>query len=92
MFEAAKQALTMQEKTIEVHYYAMLRERLGRDADTIRTTAGTAAELLAELRARDGWDIPDDKLQVGINQEMQKQDHPIRDGDRLDLIPPVSGG
>lgn len=82
----------MKEKIIHIRYYAMLREQLGRGEETVHTTAGTAADLLAELWARDHWDIPEDKMQIGINQEMQGKDHPLQDGDHLDLIPPVSGG
>ena len=32
------------------------------------------------------------RLVVAVNQEYQEHDHPLRDGDEVALIPPVSGG
>jgi molybdopterin converting factor small subunit len=34
----------------------------------------------------------DGSLMYAVNAEYVDQDHPLRDGDELALIPPVSGG
>lgn len=79
---------------IQVRYFAVFRERLGRESETIELPAGArvgaALELLASrhdaVRALRG------RFQIAVNQEMVRDDAPLADGDELVLIPPVAGG
>ncbi len=79
---------------IHVRYFAVVRERLGRDGEELELGAGaTVAAALDALAAKHAamkdlrrW------LQVAVNQTMTGADTPLADGDELALIPPVAGG
>jgi molybdopterin converting factor subunit 1 len=81
---------------VQVHvlYFAVLRERLGREHQVLglpdgATVGDAVAALAAEhppiaaLRGR---------FRVAVNQAFALDSEPVRDGDELALIPPVAGG
>lgn len=79
---------------IQVLYFAVFRERLGRDEEVIEladaATVATAIDLLAakhppiaQLRGR---------FRVAVNQDFVDDTHVLADRDELALIPPVAGG
>ena len=79
---------------IQIRYFAVVRERLRRDTETLELPSGANAgqaldrlaekhEALAPLRRY---------LQIAVNQETVPPSHPLHDGDELALIPPVAGG
>ncbi len=77
--------------TVQVEYFAVLRECAGRDLERFDTAASTAAELYAELKGRYGF--PDlGRLKVAINDEFADWEASLRDGDSVVFIPPVAGG
>src|SRR5262249_23464702 len=79
---------------ISVRYFAVVRERLGREEETLELPDGAdvaaAMRRLSELRpavrelAR--------HLQIAVNQEIAGGEQMLHDGDELALIPPVAGG
>jgi molybdopterin synthase catalytic subunit len=79
---------------IQVRYFAVFRERLGRESETIElpdgASVGAALEALEArhevVRALRG------RFQTAVNQEMVRADARLADGDELVLIPPVAGG
>ena len=76
---------------VQVQYFAILRERAGRDREDLETEAGTAGALYAELQQR--HDLPDlDSLKVAINDDFGDWDSTLSDGDTVVFIPPVAGG
>lgn len=81
---------------IELRYFASIREDLGLAAETLETSAETAAQLLVELRQRGG--VYAQALAVGrpvrvaINQVMARADSPLCEGAEVGLFPPVTGG
>jgi molybdopterin synthase catalytic subunit len=79
---------------LKVLYFAVFRERLRRDEDEIDlpdgANVGCALDALAtlhppvaHLRGR---------FRVAVNQDFVGDDHVLREGDELVLIPPVAGG
>ncbi len=79
---------------LKVLYFAVFRERLGRDDEEIdlpeSSSVGAAIDALgalhppiAQLRGR---------FRVAVNQDFVGDDHMLREGDELVLIPPVAGG
>ena len=78
--------------TIEVQYFAVLREQAGCAQESLQTSASTAADLYSELQSRHGLDLPPDALRVAINEEFAEWSHPLAAGDRVVFIPPVEGG
>ena len=77
--------------SIRIEYFAILRERAGRNTEEVETDAGTVAELFDELRAR--YRFPEmGQLKVAINDEFGDWNARLSDGDSVVFIPPVAGG
>ena len=76
---------------VRVDYFAMLRERAGREHETLETRAATPRELYRELASR--RDLPARTgLKVAVNDEFRTWDFQLSHGDRVVFIPPVAGG
>ncbi len=77
-----------------VRYFAVVRERLGREEDGLDlangATVGAALAALAVRHPALGPLLP--YLQVAVNQSMTGADQVLAEGDELALIPPVAGG
>lgn len=78
--------------TIDVRYFAVLREQAGCAGERVRTEASTPAALYAELTAQRGLTLDVALLRVAVNDRYDSMQAVLRDGDRLAFIPPVSGG
>jgi len=79
---------------IAVLYFAVFREKLGRDGEELELPAGsTVAAAIDALAARHA---PIAKLRgrfrVAVNQDFSDDERVLVDGDELALIPPVAGG
>jgi molybdopterin synthase sulfur carrier subunit len=79
-------------KTVDVQYFAILREQRGLSREKLPTAAGTPAALYEELRARHGFTLPADRVRAAVNEAFVASDAPLREGDRVVFIPPVAGG
>jgi molybdopterin converting factor subunit 1 len=80
--------------TVKVLLFARLAELAGKRVMQLEIgeglTAGDAYQLLArEESALAGFES---SLAYAVNREYAGADTPLRDGDELALIPPVSGG
>ena len=94
-FEAATGTLRPQAriaKTVRIQYYAILREQAGRSEETLDTSAGTPAELYAQLRQRHPFQLTSAQLKVALNSEFTDWQTPLKHGDTVVFIPPVAGG
>jgi molybdopterin converting factor small subunit len=79
-------------KTVQVQFYALLREQARCSGQAVTTAAPTPAELYAELRVLHGFSLPRDMLRVAVNDAFCEWSQPLADGDRVVFIPPVAGG
>jgi molybdopterin converting factor subunit 1 len=79
-------------KKIHVKYFAIFRDQVGRDEETVETDATDPAGLYAELQARHDFGLGADRLKVAVNDEFASWDRSLSDGDRIVFIPPVAGG
>jgi molybdopterin synthase sulfur carrier subunit len=77
--------------SVTVLYFASLRERAGRDSESVATPASLAT-LYEELRARHGFALGRERLRVAVDGAFSSWDAPVRDGMEVAFIPPVSGG
>ena len=79
-------------KNVTIRYFALVGARRGTQTEAYATEAGTARQLLHEIR--DGGLIPltTHIVKAAINDEFVDWDAAIRDGDRITLLPPFSGG
>jgi MoaD family protein len=76
---------------INIEYFAILRDHVGRSSESVDTDAGTAAELFDELSRR--YKFPDvGNMKVAINDEFEGWDSKLNEGDSVVFIPPVAGG
>ncbi|HEX4417183.1 MAG TPA: molybdopterin converting factor subunit 1 [Kofleriaceae bacterium] len=79
---------------IRVLYFAVFREKIGRDDDRLTLADGARVDdAIAALAARH----PSiarlrGKFRVAVNQDFTGDDQVLADGDELALIPPVAGG
>ncbi len=79
---------------ITVLYFAVFRERLGIDEETLDLSAGAhVRDAIAALAAKhESIATLRTKFRVAVNQDFTDDDHALADGDELALIPPVAGG
>ena len=83
---------------IEVHYFASIRESLGRTHDNVVaapdvTTVSALIDHLVSLHG-ETWDrvLRQDKVLMAVNQVVARPSTAIVDGDEVAFFPPVSGG
>ncbi len=79
---------------VDVLYFAVLRERIGLDHETVELAAGsTVREARAALAARHpsvAALLPG--VQFAVNRVVAADTQALADGDELALLPPVAGG
>ena len=84
--------------TVRVVYLARLREAFGRSGESLAIAADApdVAAVLATLRARDGvWArelAAGRAVRIAVNHQLVAADSPVREGDEVALLPPVTGG
>lgn len=79
---------------IEVLYFAIVRERLKLDHEAVEladgATVGDARAALAARHPSIASLLP--RVQAAVNRTWAADEHRLRDGDELALLPPVAGG
>ncbi len=82
--------------TIEILYFASVKERMGIAGESVAIGKDVTGEDLINLLSDKGepWQsvLSDNKLLIAINQEMASLDDGISEGDEVAFFPPVTGG
>ena len=82
--------------TLDILYFAWVRERIGLPRETVTTTAATVAALVAELTAREdryAAAFADTRaLRVAIDQKLGTFDAPLAGVREVAFFPPMTGG
>lgn len=82
--------------TLNIRYFAWLRERVGTGHETVETEAGTLSELIEELKAIDeshAFAFSDiSAVRAAIDQDLAELDAPIADAREVAFFPPMTGG
>ena len=78
--------------TVEVQYFAILREQRGLTHERLTTAATTPAALYEELRAKYPFTLPADRVRAAVNGEFVAASAALKEGDQVVFIPPVAGG
>ena len=82
--------------TIEIRYFAWLRERVGTASEAVETDAATVADLIDELRGRDegyAYAFSDIRaIRAAVDQELVTFDAPILGAREVAFFPPMTGG
>ncbi len=82
--------------TLNVLYFAWLRERIGLPSEAVETGAATVAELVDELRAREDRyalafaDMA--SVRVAVDQELRDLGAPLAGAREVAFFPPMTGG
>jgi len=76
----------------QVSYFGMLAERRGLAEENVRHASDTPAELYAWLDEQHHLGLAVSDLRAAVNDEFVAWDHPLKDGDRIAFLPPMSGG
>jgi MoaE-MoaD fusion protein len=80
--------------TVRVLYFAVVRERLQLDAESVALADGAAVDALLDVLAarHPALTALRAALKVAVDREFVGGDHRLTDGAEVALIPPVSGG
>jgi molybdopterin synthase sulfur carrier subunit len=82
--------------TLDVLYFASLRERIGLSRERLTTAAPTVAALVEELRAREeryaAAFADTAALRVALDQELAQFDAPLAGVREVAFFPPMTGG
>jgi|TARA_E500000305_G_scaffold111879_1_gene128628 molybdopterin synthase sulfur carrier subunit len=82
--------------TLNLLYFAWVRERIGEPRETVETSAETVMDLVAELKAREPRyelafsDLA--SLRVALDQELAEFDAPLAGVREVAFFPPMTGG
>ncbi len=76
--------------TIQIVYFASLREAIGRDKDLLQVDTPLSASQ-AWVKATGQKELPD-KVLIAINHEYADASALVKPGDELAFFPPVTGG
>jgi molybdopterin synthase catalytic subunit/molybdopterin converting factor small subunit len=80
---------------VSVHYYAAARELAGCDRSSVELDSDSVsqAQFRTELsRVYPGLAGYLDRMRLAVNGDFVDAERAIRDGDRVDVLPPVAGG
>ena len=89
---SCEEADPTQMKTVQVQYFALLREQAGCGEESIATAASTPAVLYEELKNLRGFTFARERLRVALNGDFATWDAPLIDGARVAFMPPFAGG
>jgi len=82
--------------TLNVLYFAWLRERIGLSSEAVDTDAETVADLVNELREReDRYDLAFSDMasvRVAVDQELTSLDASLAGAREVAFFPPMTGG
>lgn len=79
-------------RSVTVHFYASLREEVGRGEENFVTAATTVGELFLDLQRRHSLKTAISELRFALNNRLVTKDALINDKDAIVFIPPVCGG
>jgi molybdopterin synthase sulfur carrier subunit len=76
--------------TIEIKYFASLREEIGRASDSLEPLEPMSAlEVWKQATGRNSFS---NNVLIALNQEYTTEDTVVNDGDEVAFFPPVTGG
>lgn len=77
---------------VTVRYFAALKEQAGRDAEWVTGASPDARVLYAQLKKRYQFDLEMEQVRIAIDGAFARPETPLRSGQEIAFLPPVSGG
>ncbi|SIT04918.1 molybdopterin converting factor subunit 1 [Paracoccus saliphilus] len=82
--------------TLDILYFAWLRERIGQPRERVETDAATIRDLVAELAACDEWHAAAfadmSAVRCAVDQQLAELDTPLAGSREVAFFPPMTGG
>ncbi|RMC37468.1 molybdopterin converting factor subunit 1 [Paracoccus alkanivorans] len=82
--------------TLDILYFAWLRERVGQPRERIETEAATIRDLVAELAVRDEWHAAAfadmSAVRCAVDQQLADLDTQLAGSREVAFFPPMTGG
>lgn len=78
--------------TYQISYFGILAERRGLSAETLSHHATDVSGLFDELNKTYQLGFASSDLRAAVNDEFVNWDQPLKDGDHIAFLPPMSGG
>lgn len=75
----------------QIQYFGLLGDFLGQTEEHVRLNGGTPASVYDQLPVASA-PVSRAFIRVAVNDEMVPWDHPLKEGDRIAFLPPMSGG
>lgn len=79
-------------KSVNISYFAVLRERSGKSRETRDTEAETLRDLYIELSGLYKFPLDETRVRVAIGESYVDMGQAIEEGMEITFIPPVAGG
>lgn len=76
----------------QIQYFGMLAERRGLADEKVESERDTPQDLYVELAETHALGLVFSDLRAAVNDEFVPWGHPLKDGDRVAFLPPMSGG
>ena len=77
---------------VQVKFFAIFREMVGKKTDTKQLVSGITVEQLWREYAVSSPRLEKMRAAYSVNQKLVSGDHVLSDGDEVGFLPPVSGG
>lgn len=77
---------------VVVEYFAILREQSGVADEALELDDPNAGRLYETLSRKYGFSLEKNRCRLAINDAYCDWETPLKSGDRVVFIPPVSGG
>ena len=78
--------------TYHVHYFGLLADRRGLAQETVQHKADTPEALFEDLLRNNRTGLSKNDIRPAVNDEFVAWNHPLKDGDSIAFLPPMSGG
>ncbi len=78
--------------TYQISYFGMLAERRGLATETLSHPATHVSALYEDLNRTHRLGFATSDLRAAVNDEFVPWDQPLKDGDCIAFLPPMSGG
>ncbi len=78
--------------SINVHYFALLKERAGVESESFNFEDISYGELYRKLSQKHNFGLPPEMIQVAVNDEFGSMEDRLLPGAKVVFIPPVAGG
>lgn len=82
--------------TLDILYFAWLRERIGQPNERVETKATTVRDLVHELAQKDEWHAAAfadmSAIRCAVDQQLADPDTLVTDAREVAFFPPMTGG